>query len=108
VLQGLLYWLLKDPPFMHVNSRTKSHRSYHISRRIVPSMQVDSRSKNSACVAAETRPSKLHVAIIAQLQFSENLIRIVHNTSSGSLKLLPLDDWFLASVEREERSAKLI
>jgi hypothetical protein len=71
-------------------------------------MQVDSRSKNSACVAAETRPSKLHVAIIAQLQFSENLIRIVQNTSSGSLKLLPLDDCFLVSVEREERSAKLI
>jgi hypothetical protein len=108
VHEGLLYWLLKDPPFMHVNSRTKSHRSYHISRRIVPSMQVDSRNKNSACVAAETRPSKPHVAIVAQLQFSGNLIRIVHNPSSGSLKLLPLDGWFLASVESEERSAKLI
>jgi hypothetical protein len=71
-------------------------------------MQVNSRNKNSACVAAEIRPSKLHVAIVAQLQFSENLIRTVHNTSSGLLKLLPLDDWFLASVEREERSAKLI
>jgi hypothetical protein len=65
-------------------------------------MQVDSRNKNSACVAAETSPSKLHVAMVAQLQFSENLIRIVHNTSSGSLKLLPLDDWFLTSVESED------
>jgi hypothetical protein len=49
-------------------------------------MQVDSRNKNSACVGAETRPSKLDVAIVAQLQFSENLIRIAHNTSSGSFE----------------------